>query len=157
MAVLKPTRSPRRAQLHTTSARSRMGPPRGRRRRLPTPVERLDVYESLYALNRDFGQVLADLARLQELGMLRRDLGGILRVVVQQTRAWANMDLVEELQPLEQDDRAWYGRIYDRWEKRLKDPNDVLIEAARLLEKRRREAARKKRERKRRGAGAKSV
>jgi hypothetical protein len=73
---------------------------------LPTPVERLDVYESLFALNRDFGQVLADLARLQELGMLRRDLGGILRVVVQQTRAWANMDLAEELQPLEQDDRA---------------------------------------------------
>jgi len=66
-------------------------------------------------------------------------------------------DLVEALQPPEQDDRAWYGRIYDRWEKRLKDPNDVLIEAARLPEKRRREAARKKRERKRRGAGAKSV
>src|SRR6266853_1955226 len=125
-----------------------MARPRGRRRFLKTPVERLDVYENLYALNRDFGQVLADLARLQELGMIRRDLGGILRVLVQQTRGWANMDLVEELQPLEQDDRAWYGRIYDRWEKRLKDPNDVLLEAKHLLEKRRREAARKKEQRK---------
>src|SRR5258708_35704084 len=155
MAVLKPTRSPRRAQLHTTSTLSRMARPRVRR--LPKPVERLAVYESLYALNRDFGQVLADLARLQELGMLRRDLGGILRVVVQQTRAWANQELVEELQPLEQDERAWFGRVYDRWEKRLKDPNDILLEAKQLLEKRRKEAARKKEQRKRRGAGGKGV
>ena len=98
MAVLKPTRSSRRAQLHPTFPR--------KWRRLKGPVERLAVYESLYALNRDFGQVLADLARLDELGVFEHDRGSILRVVVQQTRAWANMDLVEELQPLEQDDRA---------------------------------------------------
>ena len=155
MAVLKPTRSPRRAQLHPTPSLSRMARPR--MRRLPKPVERLAVYENLYALNRDFGQVLADLARLKDLGMFPRDLGSIFRVVVQHTRAWANQELVEILQPLEQDERAWFGRIYDRWEKRLKDPNDVLIEARQLLEKRRREAARKKEQRKRRGAGGKGV
>ena len=89
--------------------------------------------------------------------MFQRDVGNILRVVVQQTRAWANMDLAELLQMREQDDRAYFGRIYDRWEKKLKDPNDVLIEAARLMEKRRKEAARKKAQRKRRGAGSKAV
>src|SRR6266849_11076118 len=104
MAILKPSRSPRRAHLHTTSTLSRMARPRVRR--LPKPVERLPVYENLHALNRDFGQVLADLARLQELGVFQHDRGSILRVVVQQTRAWANMELVEVLQPLEQDDRA---------------------------------------------------
>ena len=98
MAVLKPTRSSRRAQLHPTFPR--------KWRRLKRPVERLPVYESLHALNRDFGQVLADLARLQELGVFQHDRGSILRVVVLQTRAWANMELVEVLQPLEQDDRA---------------------------------------------------
>ncbi len=122
---------------------------------MKTPVERLDVYENLYALNRDFGQVLADLARLHELGVFPRDIGPILRILVQQTRAWANQELVEMLQPLEQDERAWFGRVYDRWEKRMKDPNDVLLEAKHLLEKRRREAARKKEQRKRRGAGEK--
>ena len=89
--------------------------------------------------------------------MFPRDIGSILRIVVQHTRAWANQELVEVLQPLEQDERAWFGRVYDRWEKRLKDPNDVLIEARHLLEKRRREAARKKEQRKRRGAGSKGV
>ena len=142
MAVLKPTRSPRRAQLHPTPVLSRMARPRVRR--LPKPVERLPVYEYLHALNRDFGQVLADLARLQELGVFQHDRGSILRVVVQETRAWANMELAELLQMREQDDRAWFGRLHRRWEKTWEDPNDVLLEAKHLLEKRRKAAARKK-------------
>jgi hypothetical protein len=108
-------------------------------------------------LNRDFGQVLADLARLRDLGVFPRGIGSTLRVVVQHTRAWANQELVEVLQPLEQDERTWFGRVYDQWESRLKDPNDVLIEAKQLLEKRRKEAARKKERRKPRGAGSKCV
>ena len=152
MAVNTLTRSPRRAQLHTTSTRSRMARPRVRR--LSKPVERLAVYENLHALNRDFGQVLADLARLQELGVFQHDRGSILRVVIQETRAWVNMELAELLQMREQDDRAWFGRLHRRWEKTLEDPNDVLREAERLLEKRRKAAARKKAQRKRRGAGS---
>ena len=112
MAVPKLTRSPRRAQLHSTSALSRMARPRVRR--LPKSVERLAVYENLYALNRDFGEVLADLARLQELGVFQRDLGSIIGVVVQETRAWANMALAEVLQMREQDDRGWFGRLHRR-------------------------------------------
>jgi ABC-type uncharacterized transport system ATPase subunit len=108
-------------------------------------------------LNRDFGQVLADLAKLQELGVFQHDRGSILRVVVQETRAWANMELAELLQMREQDDRAWFGRLHRRWEKTLEDPNDVLLEAKHLMEKRRKAAARKKGQRKRRGAGGKGV
>jgi hypothetical protein len=155
MAVLKPTRSPRRAQLHTTPALSRMARPRVRR--LPKPVERLAVYENLYALNRDFGEVLADLAKLQELGVFQHDRGNIISVVVKETRAWANLELVELLQMQEQDDHAWFGRLHRRWEKTWEDPNDVLREAKHLLEKRRKAAARKKAQRKRRSAGSKGV
>jgi hypothetical protein len=154
MAVLKPTRSPRRAQLHTTPVLSRMARPRVRR--LPKPVERLPVYESLHALNRDFGQVLADLARLQELGVFQHDHGNIISVVVKETRAWANLELVEPLQMEEEDAWAYFGRLRRRWEKKLEDPNDVLIEAARLMEKRRK-AAEKKRRKQGRGAGSKGV
>jgi hypothetical protein len=155
MAVLKATRSPRRAQLHATSTLSRMARPRVRR--LPKPVERLAVYENLYSLNRDFGQVLADLARLQELGGFQHDRGNTISVVIKETRAWANMELAELLQMREEDDHAWFGRLHRRWEKTWEDPNDVLREAARLMEKRRKAAARKKAQRKRRGAGSKAV
>ncbi len=150
MAILKPTRSPRRAQLHTTSTLSRMARPRVRR--LPKPVERLPVYENLYALNRDFGQVLADLARLQELGVFQHDRFNIFRIMVQETRAWANMELAELLQMREEDDLGWFGRLHRRWEKKREDPNDVLREAKHLMEKRRKAAAKK-----RRGAGSEGV
>jgi hypothetical protein len=151
MATTKPTRSPRRAQLHSKS-----GLPR-KRYRLTKPVDRLPVYESLFALNRGFEEVLIALARLQELGAFQSDPERIISVVVKETRAWANLDIVEFLQMREQDAWAWYGRLHYRWEKRLKDPNDVLIEAKLLLEKRRKAAARKKSKRQGRGAGSRAV
>jgi len=76
MATTKATRSPRRAQHHSDS-----GLPRTRHR-LTKPVERLPVYENLFALNRDFEQVLIALARLQELGLFQRDVEHIISVVV---------------------------------------------------------------------------
>jgi len=114
------------------------------------------VYESLAAMNHDFECVLAELARLHELGMFNQDLANILRIVVKETRAWANFELVEILQQREQDDWTRFGRLHRRWEKKLQDPNDVLIEAKLLMEKQRK-AAGKKGQRKRRGAGSEGV
>jgi hypothetical protein len=107
-------------------------------------------------LNRDFEQALTDFARLQELGVFQRDLGHIFSVVVKETRAWANMEMAEFLQMREQDAWAYFGRLHNRWEKKLRDPNDVLIEAARLMEKRRK-AAGKKGQRKRLRAKSEGV
>src|SRR5712671_1588229 len=108
------------------------------------PATRLPVYEILHALNRDFEQVLAELARLHELGMFNRDLENILRIVVKETRAWANFELVEILLQREQDDWTRFGRLHRRWEKKLQDPNDVLIEAKLLMEKQRKAAGKKR-------------
>ena len=111
------------------------------------PAGRLLVYESLYALNRDFEQVLAGLARLQELGVFGRDFGNVFPVIIQETRAWANMELVEALQPLEQEDLTHFGRSHI----------NVLNEAGRFLKKerkKRKKAAGKKRRQKQPGAGS---
>jgi hypothetical protein len=133
MAVITLPRSPRRAQLHSR-----------KRRRLMKPVERLPVYETLFALNRDFEQVLAHFERLQELGVLHpRELGNVFPAIIQETRAWANMELVEALRPLEQDDLTHFNRLHI----------DVLNEAGRW-QKKRRKAAGKKSRRKRGGAGS---
>jgi hypothetical protein len=108
-------------------------------------------------LNRDFEQVLTDIARLQELGLFQRDLEHIFSVVVKETRAWANLEVAEFLQMREQDAWAYFGRLHNRWEKKLRDPNDVLIEAELLLEKHRFAAARKKSMRQGRSTGSKAV
>jgi hypothetical protein len=101
------------------------------------PAGRLLVYESLYALNRDFEQVLAHLARLQELGMFQhRDFGNVFPAIIQETRAWANMELVEALQPLEEDDCTHFHHLHI----------DVLNEAERWKEKKRKKAGKKRRQ-----------
>ena len=110
------------------------------------PAGRLLVYESLYALNRDFEQVLADLARLQELGVFERDFGNVFPAIIQETRAWANMELVEALQPLEQEDLTHFSRLHI----------DVLNEAERWQKKRRKKAGKKRRQ-KRGGAESEGV
>jgi hypothetical protein len=149
MATTKPTRSPRRAQL-----KSKSGLPR-KRYRLTKPVERLPVYENLFALNRDFEQVLIDIARLEELGAFR-DFGHIINVSVKRARAEINQDIAAFLQEREADAGAWWDRLHARWEKRM-SPNDVLIEAKLLMAKRRAEAARKKSKRQLRSTGSKAV
>jgi hypothetical protein len=109
---------------------------------------RLPVYEALYALNRDFDQVLVDLARLQKLGMFhRRDLANIFRVIVQEIRAWVNLVLVQALEPREQNDFTHFSQLH----------NATLTEAKRFLAKKRRKAAPKKRRRKQPRAGSEGV
>jgi len=111
------------------------------------PVERLPVYEILFALNRDFEQVLADNARMQELGAFRqRDLANIFRVLVQEMRAWANKELIEALKPLEQKDWIHFSRLH----------NDTINKAKLFLAKKRKaagkEGLRKRRRAKSEGA-----
>src|SRR5713101_5233338 len=112
------------------------------------PAVRLAVYETLYALNRDVEQVLAGLARLQELGMFQQeDFGDLFPVIIQETRAWANMELVEALQPLEQEDLTHFGRLHI----------DVLNEADRWQKKRRKATGKKKGQRKQPGSKSEGV
>ena len=113
------------------------------------PAVRLAVYETLFALNRDFEQVLVHFARLQELGMFQQQDLDIFPVIVQETRAWANMELVEALRPLEQDDWTHFNRLH----------TGVLNEAELFLKKKkkRRKAVGKKGRPKRRGAKSEGV
>jgi len=43
----------------------------------------------------------------------QRDLGNDFRLIVQETRNWANLELVQPLQPPEQKDLTHFGRLHD--------------------------------------------
>jgi len=101
------------------------------------PAVRLAVYETLFALNRYIDQVVAHLARLQELGMLQQQhFGNIFPAIIQETRAWANLELVEALRPLEHDDWTHFHRVH----------SDVLNEAERRQKERGKVAGKKRRQ-----------
>src|SRR5216683_7548568 len=102
--------------------------------------QKLRAYQTLFTLNQAFENVLADLQRLQRLPFFRAEFLREFQVMVEETRACVNFELVEALHSREQDDWARFGRLRQKWEKRYRDPNDVLIEADRLKKKRRKSA-----------------
>src|SRR5260370_19008536 len=90
------------------------------------------AYETLFTLNQAFETVLADLHRLQRLPFFRDEFLREFHVMVEETRACINFELVEALHSREQDDWTRFGRLRQQWEKRYRDPQDVLIEAEKL-------------------------
>jgi hypothetical protein len=102
-------------------------------------VGKLRLYEILYNLNQGFEQVLGQLQQLEKLGLGHQPWKA-LRVIVEENRAEGNFELVERLEEREERDWTYFGRLRLEREKKLRDPQDVLIEADRLrqqLKKRR--------------------
>jgi len=105
--------------------------------------QKLLAYQTLFTLNQAFESVLADLHRLQRLPFFRLEFLREFHVMVEETRACINFELVEALHSREQDDWTRFGRLRQKWEKRYRDPNDVLIEAERLKKKLRKSAGKR--------------
>jgi hypothetical protein len=78
--------------------------------------QKLRGYEALHALNQGFEQVLTEFGRLEKLGF-RRELLAEFQVVVEETRAWANFELLETMHEREEQDWAHFGRLRRQWEK----------------------------------------
>jgi hypothetical protein len=90
---------------------------------------KLLIYEALFTLNREFGQVLDTLDRLEQLRLFRpprrREIIRACRVSVGETRAWANVELMEILLPVEEEDWSRFGRL----RRQLERSNDILVNA----------------------------
>ncbi len=86
------------------------------------PSRHVRVFEAIANLNRGFDQVLADVEQLKQLGLFRgefsRQFAKTCRLTIEERRA--------------EEDWARYGRMLLEWEKKFRDPNDVLVEAERL-------------------------
>jgi hypothetical protein len=89
------------------------------------------VYEALAALNRDFEQVLRDLERLEELRVFphrwQHKFLKTWRVTLEETRAWANFEVVEILHQREEREWVGFGRIRQRSEKPSESPADMAV------------------------------
>ena len=75
--------------------------------------------------------MLAQLQLLEKLGLGHQPWKA-LRVMVEENRAEVNYELVERLAEREERDWAYVGRLRHEREKKLRDPQDVLIEADRV-------------------------
>ena len=97
------------------------------------------VYEALATLNRHFEQVLWDLEQLRALGLfpdrLQRKFLKACRATLEETRAWANFELVEILHQREERDWFRFGRLRQQGEKAWEDPGERVRPAEPRLRK----------------------
>jgi hypothetical protein len=107
-------------------------------------ADQLLAYEALAALNQGFVQILENLRRLKELGILNDDLGTALTVALEETRAWANFETTEVLHDREQTKWGRLGRLRRQWEEKYEDPNDLLLAVKRRKNQRQRRIGKKR-------------
>ena len=105
-------------------------PPRIQAQLFSKPV----LYAAIADLNRDLQFVLDDFRRLRQF-QFRREFMDAVEVQIEELRAWSNGELLETQHERELTDWAHWGRRHQAWEKRLRDPSDVLIDAGRPRKK----------------------
>ncbi len=88
------------------------------------------IYHTLSLLNSLFPAIVEHCQTLQETGILKPKFTRLYQGFAQELQAEINGELVETLQQIELDDWARFGKMRQKWEKYLQDPDDVLIHAA---------------------------
>src|SRR5215475_4382942 len=103
----------------------------------PEVTKKLLIYHTLYRLNVSFSNVVTHCGTLHEAGALTKKLAKRFQGYAQELQAEINSDLLEGMHQDELDDWGRFGRVREAYEKAMKDPDDVFLEA----EQRRRELA----------------
>jgi hypothetical protein len=94
-----------------------------------TSREREEVYRLLFLLNRSFDFVIQHLDGIQKTGLFKSKSSKLFPSFIQELQAEFNQEFLEHLHQLELDDWGKYGKARDKYEKYLRDPDDVFIQA----------------------------
>ena len=92
-------------------------------------LQKLQIYEGIYNLNRAFHATLLSLERLENLGFFRSEYLNAFKIELEHTRANANDELMEILHQHELDEAGRFEQMRKQWEDQFKDPDDVFFEA----------------------------
>src|SRR5258708_4753161 len=94
-----------------------------------TSSERAEVYRLLFLLNRSFNLIVQRLDELGQTGLFTsRDLRE-MRGLTQEVQLEINTGLLDSFESVENDDCGHFGKVRIALEKRLRDPDDVFIQA----------------------------
>jgi hypothetical protein len=83
----------------------------------------------MFRLNRAFAGIVRHLKALQETGLFTSKTSKLFPAFAQELQAEFNQEFLENLHQFELDDWGHYGKARQKYEKRLRDPDDVFIHA----------------------------
>ena len=92
-------------------------------------IQKLNIYEGIFDLNRAFHATLLSLERLENLGFFRSEYLNACKIEIEHTRANANDELIETLREYEREEEGRFYRMQKEWDDQLKDPDDVFFAA----------------------------
>src|SRR5689334_14297003 len=93
-------------------------------------TKKLLIYHTLYRLNLSFSNIVSQCATLQKAGIFTQKNTRLYQGLAQELQSEVNEVLLETMQSVELDDWGRFGKVRQAEEKRLRDPADVLIQAA---------------------------
>jgi hypothetical protein len=91
--------------------------------------EKAEIYEAISSMNRAFAGIVQHLQTLQRTGLFKSKAAKLFPNFTLELQAEFNQEFLEDLQQLELDDWGRYGKTREKWEKYLRDPDDVFIHA----------------------------
>ena len=94
-----------------------------------TSRERAEVYRMIFLLNRSFDFVIQHLDAIQKIGLSKSRVAKLFPSFAQELQAEFNQQFLEDLHQVELDDWGEYGKARQKYEKHLRDPDDVFIQA----------------------------
>ena len=94
-----------------------------------TSREREEVYRLLFLLNRSFDFIVQHLDTLQKTGLPKSKVAKLFSRFAQELQTEFNQQFLEDLHQIELDDWGEYGKARQKYEKHLRDPDDVFIHA----------------------------
>jgi hypothetical protein len=92
-------------------------------------TQKTEVYETLSSLNMAFAGIVQHLQILQKTGLFKSKAAKLFPSFALELQAEFNQEFLEDLHQLELDDWGRYGKARDKYEKHLRDPDDVFIHA----------------------------
>lgn len=103
-------------------------------------TQKSHIYHTLSELNTAFAAIVGHCHTMQQTGLFKSKAAKLFSSFTQELQSELNVEFLETLQQLEMDDWNRHGKVRQKWEKYLKDPDDVFIHA----EERRKELAKQR-------------
>jgi hypothetical protein len=95
----------------------------------PDVTQKAEVYETLSSLNMAFAGIVQHLQTLQRTGLFKSKAAKLFPSFALELQAEFNQEFLEDLHQIELDDWGSHGKARQRWEKYLRDPDDVFLQA----------------------------
>jgi hypothetical protein len=92
-------------------------------------TKKLLIYHTLYRLNLSFSNIVSRCRTLQEAGVFTAKSTRLFQGYSQELQAEINQELLGTMHDAELADWARFGKVRQKREKELRDPDDVLIQA----------------------------